>query len=521
MRKLLLVTLATLFATSVFSQNDDEDDKKYGVFQGLTYKTEVQVSASKGKTPLWLNANKYGLSSLEENNGYLRGAIARPLSRDASKKWGLGYGIDLAVAANYTSTLVVQQAYIQGRWLHGTLTIGSKELPMELKNNRLSSGSQTLGINARPIPQVRLALEDYWTVPYTRGWLHLKGHIAYGKMTDDNWQHDFTNRQHPYTDNMLYHSKAGYLKIGNEEVFSPWSLELGVEMAAQFGGTSYNYGNVIKNATNLKAFWDVFIPSGNDVTENGTNYRNIAGNQMGSWVARLDYEGDWNSFAIYADKYFEDQSSMFQLDYDGYGSGSEWNEKKKRRFLLYDFKDWMLGFEYKYKANAWINDFVVEYLYTEYQSGPIYHDHTQSIADHIGGIDNFYNHYIYPGNQHWGQVMGNPLYRSPLYNTDGIIRVEDNRFMAFHLGISGQPNEFFDYRVLATWQEGLGTYANPYLDQRHNFSFLTEASYHINSFRHKWINGTTVKAGYGMDFGKLLGGINYGFQFTITKTGIL
>ena len=63
---------------------------------------------------------------------------------------------------------------------------------MELKNNELSSGAQTLGKNARPVPQVRIALADYYTLPLTKGWLHLKGHIAYGKMTDDNWQHEFT-----------------------------------------------------------------------------------------------------------------------------------------------------------------------------------------------------------------------------------------------------------------------------------------------------------------------------------------
>lgn len=83
-------------------------------------------------------------------------------------------------------------------------------------------------------------LPDYWTVPLTRGWLHLKGHFAFGILTDGNWEADFTNRQHRYTDKVLYHSKAGYLKIGNEERFCPWSLELGLEMVTLFGGTIYS-----------------------------------------------------------------------------------------------------------------------------------------------------------------------------------------------------------------------------------------------------------------------------------------
>ena len=36
----------------------------------ITINTEAQASFSDGRTPLWLNANKYGLSSLDHTNGY-------------------------------------------------------------------------------------------------------------------------------------------------------------------------------------------------------------------------------------------------------------------------------------------------------------------------------------------------------------------------------------------------------------------------------------------------------------------
>lgn len=164
---LALISAATLNATA--QDNDTYDEQattlqKKGEFE---YSAEAQGSFSHGKTPLWLNANKYGLSSLDENNGYIRGSLQRSIGNDMEKKWGYGFGVDAAVPFNYTSNVVLQQAYVEGRWLHGTLSIGAKERPMNLKNNRLSSGSQTLGINARPVPQVRLALEDYWKVPFT------------------------------------------------------------------------------------------------------------------------------------------------------------------------------------------------------------------------------------------------------------------------------------------------------------------------------------------------------------------
>ena len=190
---------------------------KLDLSESLTYRVETQASASDGKTPLWLNANKHGLSSLKEWNGYVRGAVIRPVRQDSARRWGVGYGIDVAVPTGYTSHVVVQQAYAEVRWLRGLLSVGAKEYPLELKNNRLSSGSQTLGINARPVPQVRLALPEYWTLPFGGGWLHMKAHVAYGVMTDQSWQHEFTDRRSKYADGVLYHSKAGYLKIGNEE----------------------------------------------------------------------------------------------------------------------------------------------------------------------------------------------------------------------------------------------------------------------------------------------------------------
>ena len=75
--------------------------------------------------------------------------MKRPLSTDDHRQWGVGYGVEVAVPYHYTSHVVVQQAYVEGRWKKATLTIGAKEQPMQLKDNQLSSGSQTLGINAR------------------------------------------------------------------------------------------------------------------------------------------------------------------------------------------------------------------------------------------------------------------------------------------------------------------------------------------------------------------------------------
>lgn len=513
----LTATLWYLPCTSMaqYAWQEEADAGPLRPLHGLTYREETQVSYSNGTTPLWLQANKYGLSSLERWNGYLRGAVERPLQTDSARRWALGYGVDMALPIHYTSKAVVQQAYVEARWLHGVLSVGAKERPMELKNNVLSSGSQTLGINARPVPQVRLALPEYWTVPCCGRWFHLKGHIAYGLMTDDSWQHEFTVRQHKYADHVFYHSKAGYLMIGNPDRFVPWSVELGLEMASTFGGTAYHEDNGhmvgVKGGRGLKAMWHALLPGGQDAADG--QYGNVEGDQVGSWLLRWNYEADSWALHAYADHFFEDHSAMLMVDYDGYGKGDAYNEKKDRRFYLYDIKDMMLGVELDLKNGTWLREVVCEYLYTKYQSGPYNHDHTRNIPDHMAGTDNYYNHYVYTGWQHWGQVIGNPLYRSPLYNTDGTIEVKNNRFMAFHLGVCGQPASRLRYRALVTYQEGFGTYEEPYDKKRHNISTLLEATYRL-------CKGWQLRGAYAMDFGSILGH-HTGAQFTVIRSGLL
>lgn len=486
----------------------------------LHYNVEMQGSFADGKTPLWLNANKQGLSSLDNANGYLRASLAKPMLNDSRQHWELAYGVDLVVPAGYTSDFVIHQAYAQIRWHHGVLTVGSKENHLNLKNDLLSSGSQTLGINARPVPQVRLALPDYWTLPFGNGWLYLKGHIAYGKMTDEGWQHDFTSKASDYADGVLYHSKAGFFKIGNDERYMPFSVEMGLEMAAVYGGKAYlrqpdGTFVVSDGKGGLKGMWDAFFPGGADTGE--TTYKNVSGNQLGSWMLRFNWKEETWRFGFYVDKFFEDHSGMFMLDYDGYGEGEEWMTRKDRRYFMYNFKDWMLGAELNFTRNRWITDVVLEYLYTKYQSGPIYHDHTINIADHVAGRDNYYNHYIYPGWQHWGQVIGNPLYRSPIYNDDGVIEVKNNRTSAVHLGIAGRPYDNFNYRFLVSCQDGLGSYFRPYTKKHHNVSLMLETCYR---FTGKTLRGCLLKVAGGLDTGKILGH-NYGFQITFSKTGLL
>ncbi len=523
--RVLILTLCLFFPRvlgSVWCQQRED------LSAGLEVSAEVQGSLSDGVTPLWLNANKYGLSSLDDVNGYLRVMALRPSSADSARRWKWGYGLDVAIAGGYTSTLILQQAFAELSWGYGTLSFGSKEETMPLRNATLSSGSQTLGINARPVPQIRLSLHDYWPVPGTKHWLHVLGHIAYGRFTDGSWQKHFTADKRAevldqgyngekmygrYCTNVLYHSKALYIKVGESYTLPQWSIELGVEMASQFGG-QIHYVNtdgeleVVKVNSGLSAYLHALTAGGSDDSDG--MYPNEEGNHLGSILARINYNNDLWGASVYFDHFFEDYSGMVFLAYDGYGEGDDWNRHTTSTYYRFPLKDMLLGLEVRLKRFPWVKNIVMEYVYTKYQSGPYNHDTTQTISDSIDGKDDYYNHGMYNAWQHWGQVMGNPLYLSPIYNDDGVITVRNNRFVAFHGGVNGTVIPRLDYRVLLTYQSGWGTYYYPYTHKETSWSGLIEANYTVTP---RW----QVTCGIGFDHGELRGN-NVGVQLTARAT---
>ena len=467
----------------------------------IAYKVEAQSTFSKNHSPLWLNANRYGLSSVDPNNGYLRAGIHRDANLDKAYNWRFGYGIDFAAGYDFTSPVVLHQLYLDVDYLKMRLSIGSKERPMALKNQKLSSGSQTLGINARPVPEIRFEVPEYLSITGKSNWAAIKGHFGYGMMTDGRWQEDYVDEGYHYAKKALYHSKAGYLRIGNEEKF-PLVFEGGLEMACQFGGTIYNprgmdIGSKLEMPTGIKDFIKAIYGGGSDATDGA--YANVQGNTVGSWLFSLSYKGkDWK-LRTYYDHFFEDHSMMF---------------------FEYGWLDGLIGAELTLPQNPYVSSVVYEYMNTTYQAGAVYHDHTDAIPDQISGIDNYYNHNLYQGWQHWGQAIGNPLFHSPLYRNDGTLEFRGNRFRAHHMGISGNPTRNIDYRILYSYMENWGMYALPYTDKKYCSSFMAEVNYHLPKFKKVNLEGWSVSAAFALDRGKEIGN-NTGAQITIRKCGLL
>lgn len=459
--------------------------------KNIQYEFSMQGTAGGGdNAPFWFTNNRYGLGTTENFGGLARVALWRTPEVDSLRMWRIGYGIDFASPINAeNSYFCIQQAYADIEWKMLCLSFGQKERSSELKNPYLSTGGMVLGMNSRPLPQIRLEMPDFWTIPGTKDILSFKAHIAYGWYTDNRWQRKFNaETNNAYTSGSMFHSKALFVKLGNKNQF-PLEVTGGLEMACQFGGTGWNLrhytGESMEQSVDLGGnLWTALIPGGGDV--NDENYANAAGNHIGSWHLRLDWLQKQWGMGVYMEHMYEDHSQMF---------------------FQYGWKDMLLGLEVKLPQNPFISNIVYEYNTTMHQSGPIYHDKTEENQQQISARDDYYNNHVYGSWQMGGFVIGNPLLLSPIYNTyfnqTGNLALMHNRVRVHHIGLLGRPSEEWSWRILYTHHYSLGKYIMPVDDPCSANYILVEASYSP-----KWCRGLSFAASYGHNDGNLLGNSN-------------
>lgn len=461
----------------------------------LRYDVEaVSVAATGANTPFWLVNNRDGLGSVKRYNGYLRAAAF--VDGDTARRFSWNAGADLVGAYGMTSHFIIEQLYAGINYRSVFVYAGSRIEDSGTVDRRLSSGDLLYSGNALPMPQVRAGLSRFVPVPLTNDWLHIRGYVAYGLFTDGSWQTSFAGPDGFRTDNVLYNSKGIWFRIGRQKTL-PLHFTLGLEMGTQFGGKYWQNGKWNHMPTKLKDWFKAFIPgAGGSDTPIGEQ-TNVYGNHTGEWTFSLDWtpsgDDNWQARAYY-EHYFEDHSMMF---------------------FDYKWRDGLLGFQLTPPSNPWLQSIVYEYLYTKDQSGAVYWDHDAHIPEQVSGRDNYYNHGLYVGWEHWGMGLGNPLLISPVYNADRSLRFKHNRIIAHHVGIAGRPTAQVEWRLLVSHTRSWGTYDSPTAQVLHNFTIMTEGTYSPRKLR-----GWSGTLSLGLDHGNLIGN-SFGAQISIRKTGLL
>ena len=506
----------------------------------VSIKDYVQLNAIAGmgdNAPFWLVSNRNGLSSIENHNGYIRYGVKVDGAIGSSGNWRYATGLDLKTGYNQAYKPIVHQFYADASYKWLTLSIGSKERAAEMRDfsslqglNRngvldnfsslasnglgeLGTGGLVYSGNGSPVPQVRLEVPEYVTIKGTGSLLHMRGHISYGVFLDHKFQENFTvaNPKAKYNRYALYHSKAFFMKVGNEEIF-PLEAEGGLEMHSQFGGDIYTHakGKYLSMPTRFKDFLKAFIPAGGDELVPFTEQSNITGNQVGNWHLALTFHTKPMDIQLYGEHMFEDFSQLFFIEYQN-------NINNKRTLVTYPWRDIMVGLSIKNKSG--ILDFVsnirYEYVSTYDQSGAGYNDPSDYFVEQMDGLDNYYNHAIYSGWHYYGMGMGNPLVFSPLYNKDGSLEFKANRMRAHHVGINGAfgNRKEFMYRLLCTYSVNWGTYINPFFEKKYTTSLLADFIYSPHG--KSWL----LSASLAHDHSNYIGN-NTGVMLSFVKVGL-
>ena len=456
----------------------------------MSYDLTAEAAVGSGDfTAFQLSTNRHHVLATRPNTAYMRGAFN--IDHSISKDWTLSAAVDVVASVHADHKVFLQQCYANLAYQSFFIEAGSRELKSTVRDELLSSGAFVNGTNAKPVPQVHVGTSDFWTLPFTKGWLQVHFDFGYGKFMDSGYREDMFKRggdvNPGYTTGAFFHQKHLFFRTNPEKRFF---VTAGIEHAVQFSGTNYSYVNgelvANKKAADLKTFWNVVLPLGDkNYYENDALEDWIYGNHLGMMTVMVGWNiSKQHLVQAYVDDPFEDGSGMRK--------GNGW--------------DGLYGVQYTNRASGTqlVRGAVVEYFQTTNQSGPLHWDSgdypepvRSQITDMVTGSDNYYNHSFYSGYSHYGMTPGNALITSPIYNKDGSSMYRDNRVKAWHIGVNGEISNHLSYLVKGSYREGWGTYAAPLPTKHHSFDAMVQGLY---------VNGPWLfSAAYAFDKGNIYG----------------
>ncbi|MBQ9230109.1 MAG: hypothetical protein IJ190_02900 [Prevotella sp.] len=469
----------------------------------ITYDLTTEVAIGTGDyTAFQLATNRHHVLGTRSNTAYLRGAVNA--THSFSKDLALSGAVDVIASVHADHHAYLQQCYANLAWKSFFVEVGSREQEQVVRDNLLSTGSFVKGTNAKPIPQVHVGTNGFWTVPYTKDWLQINFDFGYGKFMDSDYHKEHFYREGSnnsrYATGTYYHQKHLYFRSNPNKQFF---VVAGIEHAVQFAGTKYSYedGELVakRKSANLKAFWNVIFPGGDsNYFENDSMEDWVWGNHIGLMTVQIGWNiNKSHQLQAYLDNPFEDGSGMRK--------GNGW--------------DGLWGLQYTNKANGrqYVRGAVIEYFQSMNQSGPLHWDSgnypdpiRHQITDFVTGVDEYYNHGFYDGYAHYGMTPGNALITSPIYNKDGYLGFRDNRVKAWHLGVNGEITDHLSYMVKGSYREGMGTYYIPFYPKHHSFDAMLQGIYQVGSWQ--------FSAAYAFDKGNIYGDCST-FNFKINYHG--
>lgn len=439
----------------------------------IKYDVSILGIASTGDyAPFWIQSREYGKISVLPSSADMLIGISKEFG-NKTRFIDYGFKADLLLQQSDRKTSAYfHELYVKARLSVFDFSAGAREDQFGNQDSTLSCGGFLFSQNARPIPKITMGIEHFTVVPYTFGLLEVKGAMAHGWFTDNQ-----------YVSNLFLHHKYLYGRIGGK---LPIHIQYGLDHVAQWGG---NIPGIGQQPTGFKDFMSIFLghSGGKDATV--SDQINVLGNHIISQSMRLDV--DVSEFKI-----------------SGYWQNISEDNPVKLLWYAKNISDGLWGVTIRNKRFPLIQGVLYEYLNTTDQSGP-YHDKDGLI---FGGGDNYFSGQYPTGWSNDFRIIGTPFISSILYNKNGSIRIFNNRVQVHHVGMEGDVSGY-QYKLLSSFSKNYGTLSTPL--QIQNTSMLVEVN---KQFPTLW----NIQCGLsvGADFGKLYGN-SVGFMMSFRKTGDL
>ncbi len=343
-------------------------------------------------------------------------------------------------------------------------------------------GSLGVSGNATPVPQIRVGLADWTSLPFTRDFVQIRGHMAHG------W---LGNRR--FVDNVLYHEKIGHARIGGS---FPLNLYGGIAHYAKWGGEHPELGPI---PSTLKDFFRVAVAIGGDENAPPGERDYMLGDHLGAW--------DFGAFIELTDI----QIKIYR----------QFPLETKDNLKLKSLQDALTGINIQFDNQRFLNAITYEFLYTKYQDGPR-RPNPDTDRDSFRGNENYYNHYLYlTGWSYNRRTIGTPLF-TPRENNLGI---SNNRVVAHHLGLNFQLIENLNTMLKVTYSRNYGnqgpadeennpsvSLGEPFDEPKEQLSVLFGARFPITIYN----NNINFISNIAYDNGRLIGN-QLGFSIGISK----
>jgi hypothetical protein len=436
-------------------------------FDSLSYHVKLYGAfGSEGYPAHWIESNRYGIFNDSIQDLLILPGFNWPFQ--FGKHFRIETGFDLAVKRNLDESFVYQ-GFANFSFGKLKLIAGVQEYTLGQYSEELSSGSFMVSNNARPIPRIGIGFYDYVDVPFTKGFVQVKGALNHGWLENGRLDHSRFNL--PYL-----HEKFAYIRTQKLPV-NPY---VGISHSALYGGENKNGEKIGID------YWAVFKGESSTVPGLHSEEVNAAGEHLG--ILDLGFYSRIRNYDLtfYYQLPVTDQTGMeanFSRNKDFFtGILVETENRNLVSGFLYEFihteqqgglgvPDPRVGGKFvslwKEEDREYLSDYYsnLGYPVEDYDTELEWRSFLQAEINYgylFGGRVDFYNNPLYRHVYH-GRIIGTPLFqtRPELMKMAGITQepyIVNNRIRGHHFGISGYFRSDLDYRFLFTYTRNKGAW---------------------------------------------------------------